>query len=362
MALPGTQRSTQPTLDVLSLGEAMVELSARERVPLRDAGTFDLGWGGDTSNVAVAVRRLGRSSGYVTKVGDDEFGANLLSLWRREGVDVSHVAVDPDRPTGLYLLSRPETGPHNFTYYRFGSAASAMRPADLPTEALRTARIVHTSGITQAIGTGPCDVAFAALRTAREAGVTTSYDPNFRPALWSLDRARAVTMAALAMTDIALPSLEDARALTGLEDAGAIADQLLSHGPRIVALKMGESGAFVADSERQTLVPPYAVATVDAAGAGDTFDAAFLTAWLDGRELPECAEFANAAAALTTTGVGCVSPIPAREAVEELRVTKTGGSADGDKPVRAASAQHARVSGPERPCESGDHRPEPRAQ
>jgi 2-dehydro-3-deoxygluconokinase len=307
---------------VLSIGEAMVELSARERVLLRDARTFDLGWGGDTSNVAVAVRRLGRSSGYITRVGDDEFGANLLNLWRREGVDVSHVTVDRDRPTGIYLLSRPAEGPHSFTYYRSGSAASAMGPADLPTAALRSARIVHTSGITQAIGTNPCDAAFAALRTAREAGVATSYDPNFRPALWSLDRARAVTMAAFGMADIALPSLEDARALTGLGDAGAIADELLNHGARIVALKMGEAGALVADAERHTLVPPFDVLTVDTAGAGDTFDAAFLTAWLDGRDLPECADFANAAAALMTTGVGCVGPIPTRETVDELRLAQ----------------------------------------
>lgn len=308
--------------DVLSVGEAMVELSAREPVRLRDARTFDLGWGGDTSNVAVAVGRLGRAAGYVTRVGDDEFGANLLDLWRREGVDTSGVGVDARRPTGMYLLSRPPGSPHSFTYYRAGSAASAMQPADLPTQLLRRTRIVHTSGITQAIGDGPCDTALAALRSAREAGVTTSYDPNLRPALWSLDRARAVIMATLALVDIALPSLEDARALTGLDDPGAIADELLDNGPQVVALKLGAAGALVADGNRHTIIAPYDVAAIDPAGAGDTFDAAFLTAWLDGHQPAECAEFANAAAALTTTGVGCVGPIPTRRAVDELRAAQ----------------------------------------
>ena len=308
--------------DVLSVGEAMVELSAREPVRLRDARTFDLGWGGDTSNVAVAVGRLGRAAGYVTRLGDDEFGANLLDLWRREGVDTSGVGVDHRRPTGMYLLSRPAAGPHSFTYYRAGSAASAMQPTDLPTQLLRRARIVHTSGITQAIGDGPCDTAFAALRTAREAGVRTSYDPNLRPALWSLDRARAVIMATLALVDIALPSLEDARALTGLDDPGAIADELLDNGPQVVALKLGAAGALVADQDRHTIVAPYEVAAIDPAGAGDTFDAAFLTAWLDEHDPAECAEFANAAAALTTTGVGCVGPIPTRRSVDELRAAQ----------------------------------------
>src|SRR5690606_18620060 len=157
------------TIDVLSLGEAMVELSAREPVSLREARTFDLGWGGDTSNVAVAVSRLGGSAGYVTKVGDDAFGASLRDLWDREGVDVRYVTVDGSRPTGVYFLSRQVAGPHAFTYYRSGSAASSLRPEDLADDLLRGVRVLHTSGITQAIGPGPCDAAFAALRAARTA-------------------------------------------------------------------------------------------------------------------------------------------------------------------------------------------------
>lgn len=311
------------TCDVLSLGEAMVELSAQEPVSLRAARTFDLGWGGDTSNVAVAVRRLGRTATYVTRVGDDGFGASLLDLWDREGVDVTGVVVDPTRPTGAYFLSREAEGPHAFTYYRAGSAASALRTQDVPQELLLRSRVVHTSGITQAIGAGPCDAAFAALRRARDAEVVTSYDPNLRLALWSLDRARAVILQTLGMVDVALPSLEDARALTGLEDPAAIADEVLDRGARIVALKLGAAGALVADATTHVMLPPYTVATVDPAGAGDTFDAAFLVAWLEGNDLAECGDFANAAAALTTTGVGCVTPIPTRQMVEELRVQQT---------------------------------------
>lgn len=313
------------TIDVLSLGEAMVELSAREPVSLREARTFDLGWGGDTSNVAVAVSRLGGSAGYVTKVGDDAFGASLRDLWDREGVDVRYVTVDGSRPTGVYFLSRQVAGPHAFTYYRSGSAASSLRPEDLADDLLRGVRVLHTSGITQAIGPGPCDAAFAALRAARAAGVTTSYDPNLRLALWSLDRARAVIMATVSMVDIVLPSLEDARALTGLDEPSAIIDDFRRRGVRVVALKLGDQGALVADEHGSELVPPYKVETVDPAGAGDTFDAAFLTAWLDGADLVGCADFGNAAAALTTTGVGCVSPIPRRADVDRLRHEQRAG-------------------------------------
>lgn len=306
-------------IDVVSVGEAMVELSAREPVPLREARTFDLGWGGDTSNVAVAARRLGGTSAYVTKVGGDGFGASLLDLWNREGVDVSGVSIDPSRPTGVYFLSRQADAPHTFTYYRSGSAASVLQAGDVPDQLLTRSRVVHSSGITQAIGRDPCEAVFTALRVADDAGVTTSYDPNLRLALWPADRARTVAREALSMVDIALPSLDDAKILTGLDDPAAIADDLLALGPRIVALKLGSAGALIASEEKHELIAPYEVPTIDPAGAGDTFDAAFLVACLEGRELSECGDFANAAAALTTTGIGCVSPIPARAAVERLR-------------------------------------------
>ncbi len=302
----------------------MVELSAREPVTLREARTFDLGWGGDTSNVAVAVRRLGGTSAYVSKVGDDGFGASLFDLWQKEGVDITGVGIDPSRPTGVEFLSREADGPHSFTYYRTGSAASAFQPEDLPSDLLGRARVFHTSGITQAIGTGPCDAAFQAIRDARLAGVVTSYDPNLRLTLWSMDRARAIVLATLAMVDIAFPSLDEARLLTGLDDPAAMVDSILARGPQVVALKLGAQGALIANADGHEFIPPYDVNAVDPAGAGDTFDAAFLLAWLDGRELSDCGDFATAAAALTTTGVGCVGPIPARDEVDKLRVEQMG--------------------------------------
>lgn len=315
----GTASGQPQAIDVVSVGEGMVELSAREPVALEDARTFDLGWGGDTSNVAVAAARLGLRAAYVTRVGDDGFGRSLLDLWRREGVDVAAARVDPTRPTGIYFLSRPARGAHAFTYYRSGSAASTLGPEDVPEAAVLRARVLHTSGITQALGPAPRAAVSAALRAARRAGTVTSYDPNLRTALWPLDEARAVIMTTLELADVVFPSLEDAQALTGLEDPGAIVGRFLDAGAGIVALKLGPAGALVADGSTLRTAAPYEVTPIDQAGAGDTFVAAFLTAWLEGHELVDCADFANAAAALTTTGVGCVDPIPSRAAVDDLR-------------------------------------------
>jgi 2-dehydro-3-deoxygluconokinase len=308
--------------DFVAVGEAMVELSAQQPVRLRDVRSFDAGWGGDTSNAAVAAARLGRASAYITRVGDDEFGASLLDLWQREGVDASAVRRVAGAPTGIYLLSREARHEHSFTYYRRGSAASTLEVADLPVDLITGARVVHTSGITQAISASACDAALAALQTARSSGVLTSYDPNFRPSLWSEQRARATFLGTLPLVDVLLPSLDDAAVLLQRDDPAAIVEELLSRGPQVVALKLGPEGALVGDASGITHVEPYRVAVVDPAGAGDTFDAGFLVGWLEGLPATACTDVANAAAALTATGAGCVAPIPTREAVERLRASR----------------------------------------
>ena len=307
--------------EIVSFGEPMVELAAAQPGPLRDATEFRVGWGGDTSNFAVAAARLGRRCGYVTRLGDDEFGASLRALWDREGIDASTVPSVDDGHTAAYFLSRQAVGAHAFTYFRHGSAASRFTEADLPMEYIRGAQVFHTSGITQAISTTACDAALRAIREARDAGVMTTYDPNVREKLWPIERARAIVLHTIGLVDIALPNIEEARRLTGLTEPEDIAAALLELGPRTVVLKLGGDGALVADEAGVRHVPAYPVDSVDAAGAGDTFDAGFIVGLLDGLDAGQAADFANAAAALTTTGLGCVAPIPHRDAVESLRYT-----------------------------------------
>lgn len=298
--------------DLLCLGEPLLEFSSVRR----DGETVYLqGYGGDTSNCAIAAARLGASVGYVSAVGDDAFGKEFLALWRREGVEVSGVAVDPQAPTGIYFITYRD-GQHEFSYRRAGSAASRMRPESLPLAAIRSARILHVSGISQAIGDSACDAVFAAIAAARDAGVRVSYDTNLRLKLWPLARARAVTHAAMAQADIALPGLEDARQLTGLEDPQAIVDFYLSLGPKVVALTMGAAGTLVATPERRETVPVHKVEQVDATAAGDTFDGAFLARLLAGDEVVAAARYANVAAALSTLGYGAVAPMPTAAQVE----------------------------------------------
>ncbi|MBB5690012.1 sugar kinase [Roseomonas alkaliterrae] len=301
--------------DLLCMGEPMLEFNQQPAGP--DGRRLYLeGHGGDTSNAAIAAARQGASVGYVGAIGADGPGESFLALWAREGVDASTVLRNPAAPTGIYLVTHDARG-HHFTFYRSGSAAARYRPEDVPEAAIRAARILHLSGISQAISETACDAAFRAIAIAREAGVRISYDTNLRLRLWPAARAAAVIHAAIAMADIALPSLEDATALTGLTEPDAVADFYLRLCP-LVVLKCGAAGCLVATREARARIPGHRVATVDATGAGDAFAGAFLARTLAGDAPEEAARYANAAAALATTGYGAVAPIPRAEAVRGL--------------------------------------------
>jgi 2-dehydro-3-deoxygluconokinase len=300
-----------PDLDVLALGEPMAEFNqTRAGEP-----SYLQGFGGDTSNFAVAAARQGARAGYLTALGDDVYGRAFLDLWRAEGVDTGGVAIDRQAPTGLYIVTH-DGGGHHFTFYRGGSAASRMTPADIVPERIAGARLLHLSGISFAISQSACDACYAAVAAAKAAGRLVSFDTNLRLKLWGRDRARAIILDAMSLADICLPSLDDVAALTGTAEPDALVDLALSRGSTVVALKLGREGALVADANGRHRIPPYPVATVDATGAGDTFGGAFVTRLLMGDDIRTAGRYAAVAAALSTTGYGAVEPIPHRQRVE----------------------------------------------
>lgn len=298
---------------ILAYGEAMVEFNQRIDAPRQ----FLQGYGGDTSNFAIAAARQGAASAYLSAVGDDHFGQDLLALWQREEVDVRHVAVAPGGSTGIYFVTHDAAG-HHFHYRRAGSAASAFQAKALPLEAIAAAGALHLSGISLAISESACEAGLAAMAHARASGVTTSLDTNLRLRLWPLERARARMEEAFRLCDICLPSWEDVSLLTGLEDRDAIVDRLLSYGVKLVAFKLGKEGCYVATSDQRRMVAPYPVDALDATGAGDCFGGAFMAELMAGRDAFAAARYANVAAALSTTGYGAVEPIPRRAQVEAV--------------------------------------------
>lgn len=307
--------SSARRFDVLALGEPLLEFN---QLPGEGAQPlYRRGYGGDTSNCIISAARQGARTAYVTRVGKDAFGEMLLQLWQREGVNTEGVAVDEDGRTGIYFVSHTADG-HAFSYARAGSAASRMRPEDLPLALIREARFLHVSGISQAISLSACDTVFAALDHARRNGVALSYDPNLRLKLWPLMRARAIVSATVPYADYFLPSLEDASALSGLTERAALLAWCLALGAPHVVLKCGADGVIAASRGRSEFIPGHRLASVDATGAGDCFDGALLARLAQGEDFFRAARYANAAAALTTAGYGAVEPIPKPESVAAL--------------------------------------------
>ncbi|HYD08045.1 MAG TPA: sugar kinase, partial [Reyranella sp.] len=301
--------STSPA--IVSIGEPLIEFN---RPKEGDGRTWLQGFGGDSQNVAIAAVRQGATAGYLTSVGQDWMGDAFLDLWKSERVDASHVTRHPTAPTGVSFVTHGLSG-HKFDYLRKGSAASLMKPADVPADYIAGARILHVSAIGQAISADARAACDRAIEIARKAGVKVSYDTNLRLRLWDLETARGKIHATIPKCDIALPSLDDSQQLTGLTKADEIADFYLKLGAPLVALKMGSDGALLATPGKRVHIAPHRVEAVDATGAGDTFDGAFLARLLEGDEPETAARYANVAAALSTTGYGAVTPIPRKDAV-----------------------------------------------
>lgn len=295
---------------LLCLGEPLVEFNRRTD------GTPVQGFGGDVSNCAVAAQRSGLSSAVWTAIGSDRFGDALLEMWIKEGVSTGLVRRRGDAPTGVYFVEHDEMG-HHFTYERAGSAASLMQWQPECKNDLAEYDILHLSGISQAISGSACDFGVCAIESARAQGITVSYDTNLRLALWPLSRARAVIMAAVGMSDIVLPGFDDAVLLTGLEDPNAVVSAILSTGPKIVALTLGAQGALIATPNRRELIAAPKVGAIDATGAGDCFDGAFLAEWHRTGDPFAAGRYAVLAAALSTTRTGAVSAIPHRVEIEK---------------------------------------------
>jgi 2-dehydro-3-deoxygluconokinase len=293
---------------IFSLGEPMVEFNQIEE------RTFLQGFGGDSSNMIIAAARSGARTAYFTRVGDDEFGRMLLELWKREGVDTSAVIVDREAPTGAYFVTHGPKG-HVFSYLRAGSAASRMKPSDLPAALLRASEVVHASGISMAISLSACETVFAAFERARG---KISFDSNLRLKLWPLERAREMIGRAAGMADYFFPSIEDARQLSGVDSADENLDWAHGLGAKTVFLKLGPDGVLASDGKTRERIPGIEVQAVDATGAGDCFCGAALARLLAGDSIRDAARYANAAAALAATGFGAVDPLPRPEAVRTL--------------------------------------------
>jgi 2-dehydro-3-deoxygluconokinase len=300
--------------DLVTVGETMGLLTAAEYGPLRSARHLALGVAGAESNVAVGVRRLGHRVTWIGRLGDDEIGDLVECTLRGEGIDLE-IGRDPARPTGLMLKSRRTTSITRVTYYRSGSAASALCPGDLPLELIASARILHVTGITPALSDSCQDAIRQAVKHARAAGTCVSLDINYRAALWAEDAARPVLRELAGLADILFAGPDEADLLLGSVSGrtpAAIAADLAKLGPAEAVVKCGDAGAVAWVEGRTIEKAAVPVRPVDPVGAGDAFVAGYLAAVLDGAAYEERLALATLTGAFAVTVSGDWEGAPTR--------------------------------------------------
>ncbi|MGW7275972.1 sugar kinase [Streptomyces sp. NPDC054864] len=277
--------------DVLTLGETMVAL--RGSGPLKLGGSMDVSIAGAESNVAIGLARLGHAARWAGAVGDDEAGELVLRTLRAEGVDVSGATRDLDAPTGLILFEPRLPEVTRVHYYRAGSAGSRLTAAAV--EGAFTSpgapRVLHLTGITPALGASALAACRRALELAREHDTTVCLDVNFRSRLWSDEESAAVMRSWIPYVDVLIASDDElplcVPETTATGEAHALAKALLAQGVREVVVKLGADGATAYTAEGELYAPARPVRAVDAVGAGDAFVAGYLSALLDGDDVPD---------------------------------------------------------------------------
>lgn len=299
--------------DVIAFGESMALFAADTPGELDAVSAYTRRLAGADSNVAIGLSRLGLSVDWTSRVGDDSFGRFIVAALAAEGVDCRHVIVDETRPTGFQLKARRDDGGDpEVEYFRRGSAASALSPADIPSARFARARHLHCTGIPPALGESARVLSRHAVAAMRAAGGTISFDPNLRPALWRDEATmRREVNALAAQADWVLPGLDEGRRLTGADTPAAIADFYLERGAAEVVIKLGPNGAFWKSADGECHAPGVAVArVVDTVGAGDGFAAGFISARLAGLAPAASLQRANAVGAAAVQVAGDMEGLP----------------------------------------------------
>lgn len=286
---------------------------------LAEVEHFSRRMAGAETNVAVGLARLGLSAGWVSRLGADAIGRYIRRTLADENVDCRYVTEDRDRSTGLVLKTKAEGGSDPLVeYFRRGSAASALSPADFDPDYFLAARHLHVTGIAPALSQSALDLAHRAMAAMREAKRSISFDPNLRPSLWRSEAEMVREINALAAkADWVLPGLGEGTRLTGHADPSDIAAFYLDQGARLVVVKLGPEGAYFRDRTSEGRVRAMPVANVvDTVGAGDGFAVGVISAMLEGLPPQQAAARGNLIGGFAIQVSGDMDGLPTRAVLD----------------------------------------------
>ncbi|MGH0054304.1 MAG: sugar kinase [Sphaerochaetaceae bacterium] len=304
--------------DVITLGESLVAFIPDTHTKLRYVHRFGKVVVGAESNVAVGLAKLGYSTGWVSKVGDDEFGHFIIRELRAEGVDTSSVTVSSEGPTAIMFKQFSNSLDTSVFYYRAGSAASTMSKDSIDWNYLKRTKIIHISGITSALSNTCRHMVEAVFAFAKQEHILISFDPNIRRKLMREEEAKDILKPLLLQADIALLGENEGHTLLGTDNPEEIAKILLDHGCRSVGVKRGNKGAYVASGTKGFFIEPYPVQVVDTIGAGDAFNAGFLAGLLKNQSIEQCGKMGVLLGALAVSSQGDVEGLPDGDTFQQL--------------------------------------------
>jgi len=287
-------------MDLVTFGEAMVRFSPPALQRLEQATTLVASVGGSELNVAVLAARLGVTSRWVSRLPDNALGRMIEGRAREQGVD-ARVEWTEDGRVGLYFVEIGGARVSKVLYDRAGSAITRVTPGSIDwATVFAGARWYHVSGITPALSDDAPKVAAESLAAAKKAGLTVSYDLNYRAKLWSAKHACTVQEPLMEYVDVLIASEEDARVIFGAESAQSLATRFDIGAVAITLRDQPRSATVAADGEIYT-APRFEVASVDPIGAGDAFTGGLIVSRLENRGWDDALRFATATAALKHT-------------------------------------------------------------
>lgn len=305
----------------LTIGETMGLFNAERLGRMTRGDDYRFSLGGSEGNTAIGLVRLGSRCVWISRVGDDEIGRAIIETTRGEGVDVRAV-VDPEAQTGLMYRTRRLPGHTSVVYYRAGSAASRLTPADVDPELLRGAAVVHVSGITPALSASAAETIDYCVDTARAASVPVSFDVNYRSRLWGPEAADALRKLAR-RSDIVLAGGDEAALITGETELESQLAVFGEWGVSEAIVKRGENGASALIRGERFDAAGVPIEVVDTVGAGDAFTAGYLHGWLAGDDAQTRLDLANRVAAFVCSAEGDWEGLPSPEELSLFEADET---------------------------------------
>lgn len=299
-------------MDILSIGEILIDLT-QTGVNAKGVPLYAANPGGAPANLSVAAARLGARTAFIGKVGDDAFGRYLTDVLKKDGVDVSALAV----------VSVDANGERSFTFYRRSHADTMLMEEEIQDFLLKQAHMVHFGSVSLTAEPARGSV-LSAIRRARSYGAVITYDPNYRARLWDDPREAIIVMRQpLPFVDILKVSEEELPLLSGSEDWEEGSRRLMEKGISLILVTLGEEGCFYRLGHLTGRVHGFPAKVVDTNGAGDTFFGATLSklcredlSRLSQERLEDILTFANRAASLSTTRAGAIPAMPSLGEVE----------------------------------------------